>query len=80
MREIDFHAEINSGEPSFRMNGEDYKKNIYKEELVKEKFSFFHDFTISNVKIMTKEDLLKCKKTLQEEDEEELSNYESNEF
>jgi hypothetical protein len=29
---------------------------------------------------MTKEDLLKCKKTLQEEDEEELSNYENNEF
>ena len=56
------------------------KKNIYTEELVKEKFSFFHDFTISNVKIMTKEDLLKCKKTLQEEDEEELSNYENNEF
>lgn len=56
------------------------KKNIYTEELVKEKFSFFHDFMISNVKIMTKEDLLKCKKTLQEEDEEELSNYESNQF
>lgn len=56
------------------------KKNIYTEELVKERFAFFHDFTISNVKIMTKEDLLKCKKTLQEEDEEELSNYENNEF
>ena len=56
------------------------KKNIYTEEVVKEKFTFFHDFMISNVKIMTKEDLLKCKKTLQEEDEEELFNYENNEF
>lgn len=38
------------------------KKNIHSEELIKEKFTFFHDFMISNVKIMTKEDLLKCKK------------------
>jgi len=34
---------------------------------------------ISNVKIMTKEDLLKCKKTLQE-DEEEVVAFENNEF
>jgi hypothetical protein len=33
---------------------------------------------ISNVKIMTKEDLLKCKKTLQE-DEDEVEEY-NNEF
>lgn len=46
------------------------KKNIHSEEFPKEKFTFFHDFMISNFKIMTKEDLLKCKKTLQEDDEE----------
>lgn len=56
------------------------KKNIYTEEVIKEKFTFFHDFIISNVKIMTKEDLLKCKKTLQEDEEEEVRVYESNEF
>lgn len=50
------------------------KKNIHSEEIIKEKFTFFHDFMISNVKIMTKEDLLKCKKTLQE-DEEEVEEY-----
>jgi hypothetical protein len=33
---------------------------------------------ISNVKIMTKEDLLKCKKTLQEDEEEELATFENN--
>jgi len=54
------------------------KKNIHSEEIVKEKFTFFHDFMISNVKIMTKEDLLKCKKTLQE-DEDEVEEY-NNEF
>jgi hypothetical protein len=31
LREIDFHAEINSGEPSFHINGGEYKKNIYAE-------------------------------------------------
>jgi hypothetical protein len=55
------------------------KKNIYTEEYAQEKFTFFHDFMISNVKIMTKEDLLKCKKTLQE-DEEEVAAFENNEF
>lgn len=52
------------------------KKN-YSEEPIKDKFSFFHDFTISKYKIMTKEDLLKCKKTLQDEDSED---YEIDEY
>jgi hypothetical protein len=56
------------------------KKNIYTEEFVKEKFTFFHDFTISKVKIMTKEDLLKCKKTLSEDEEEEMEIYENTQF
>jgi hypothetical protein len=46
------------------------KKDAQSNEFLKEKFTFFHDFMISNVKIMTKEDLLKCKKTLQEDEEE----------
>ena len=29
LKEIDFQAEINSGEPSFRVNRDDYKKNIH---------------------------------------------------
>ena len=56
------------------------KKNIYTEEIMHEKFTFFHDFIISKVKIMTKEDLLKCKKTLQEDEESELDVCENNEF
>jgi len=55
------------------------RKNIHTEEVLKEKFTFFHDFMISNVKIMTKEDLLKCKKNLQEE-EEEVGKYDNSEF
>ena len=47
------------------------KVNIHTSEPLKEGFSFFHDFKISNVKIMTKEDLLKCKKTIQEDGEED---------
>lgn len=50
------------------------ENNVRSEENLKEKFTFFHDFKISNVKIMTKEDLLKCKKTPQEDDEE-ISEY-----
>jgi hypothetical protein len=56
------------------------KKNISTEESVQEKFTFFHDFMISNVKIMTKEDLLKCKKTLPEDEEEGVVVYENSEF
>jgi hypothetical protein len=39
---------------------------------IKEKFNFLHDFIISNVKIMTNEDLIKLKKSipLTEEDDE----------
>ena len=47
------------------------KTNIHTNEPLPESFSFFHDFKISNVKIMTKEDLLKCKKTIQDDNEEE---------
>ena len=28
LKEIDFHAEINSEQPSFRAHRDDYKKNI----------------------------------------------------
>lgn len=73
-KEFDLFREILSGNVISRE-----KKNIHSEEFLKEKFTFFHDFMISNVKIMTKEDLLKCKKTLQE-DEEEVVEYNKNEF
>lgn len=46
-------------------------------EPINDYFNFFHEFKISNVKIMTKEDLLKCKKPLQEEDEQD--DFENNE-
>lgn len=48
------------------------KKNNPSGEPIYETFNFFHDFKISNVKIMTKEDLLKCKKVLQEDEMDEL--------
>ena len=73
-KEFDLFREILSGNVISRE-----KKNINTEEFLSEKFTFFHDFMISNVKIMTKEDLLKCKKPLQEE-EEEVNEYDNNEF
>lgn len=53
------------------------KKNNPNGEPIKERFSFFHNWKISNVKIMTKEDLLKCKKTIQENETEECDSYNS---
>lgn len=47
------------------------KKNNPSGEPIKECFSFFHDFVISKVKIMTKEDLLKCKKPIQDDEQDE---------
>ena len=73
-KEFNLFKEILSGNVISRE-----RKNIHTEEVLKEKFTFFHDFMISNVKIMTKEDLLKCKKNLQEE-EEEVGEYDNNEF
>jgi hypothetical protein len=53
------------------------KKNNPSGESINERFSFFHNWKISSVKIMTKEDLLKCKKVIQEDEMEELENYSS---
>jgi hypothetical protein len=72
-KEFNLFKEILSGNVISRE-----RKNIHNEEVLREKFTFFHDFMISNVKIMTKEDLLKCKKNLQEE--EEVGEYDNNEF
>ena len=47
------------------------KKNNPSGEPVAEYFNFFHEFKISNVKIMTMEDLLKCKKSIQEDELDE---------
>lgn len=72
-KEFDLFREILSGNVISKE-----KKNIHTEEVLSEKFTFFHDFMISNVKVMTKEDLLKCKKNLQEE--EDVNEYDNNEF
>lgn len=42
-------------------------------------FNFFHDFKISRVKTMTREDLLNCKKIFDEYDLDELDEEENNE-
>lgn len=47
------------------------KKNNPQNKVIKEKFNFLHDFIISKVKIMTQEDLLKVKKSLPLDSEEE---------
>ena len=48
------------------------KKNNPSGSEVLEKFNFLHDFIVSNVKIMTNEDLLKLKKNIQlDEDDAE---------
>lgn len=46
------------------------KKNNPEGEVIMERFNFLHDFIISNVKIMTDEDLLKIKKSVISEEEE----------
>jgi len=38
-------------------------------KIIKEKFNFLHNFIISKVKIMTQEDLIKAKKTVSPDDE-----------
>lgn len=48
------------------------KKNNPEENIIKEGFNFLHKFVISNVKIMTNEDLLKLKKNIPLDEEEEV--------
>jgi len=48
------------------------KKNNPDGEQIKERFNFLHDFIISNVKIMTNDDLLKLKKNIPLEENEEI--------
>lgn len=48
------------------------KKNNPEGNIINERFNFFHEFKISNVKIMTKEDLLRCKKIIPEDEFENI--------
>jgi hypothetical protein len=47
------------------------KKNNPEGKIILEEFNFLHDFIISRVKIMTNEDLLKLKKAIPLDEEEE---------
>lgn len=48
------------------------KKNNPEGNIINDRFNFFHEFKISNVKIMTKEDLLRCKKIIPEDEFENI--------
>lgn len=67
-KEYQFLQDILAGKIIDESKTNDKKKNPEGVEY-KEFFNFLHDFIISKVKIMTEEDLLKIRKTINSEDE-----------